>query len=113
MFIGEKLMPVALAVRVARRTMTIVREKFAFSIAYNVLGRAAGPCSDLVTPLIAAIAMSVSSLVVVANFARAAGAQRRRAGAGMTGLPFCIPIALGMGLLGLVAFLLVDARREI
>lgn len=74
-FIGEKLMPVALAVRVARKTMRIVRENFAFSIAYNLL---AVPLAlfGLVTPLIAAIAMSVSSLVVVANslrLARSAG----------------------------------------
>ncbi len=70
-FIGEKLMPVALAVRVARKTMRIVRENFAFSIAYNIL---AVPLAllGLVTPLIAAIAMSVSSLVVVANSLRLA-----------------------------------------
>lgn len=70
-FIGEKLMPVALAIRVARRTMRIVRENFAFSILYNVL---AVPLAlfGYVTPLVAAIAMSVSSLVVVANSLRLA-----------------------------------------
>ena len=70
-FIGEALMPVALAVRVARKTMRIVRENFGFSIAYNLL---AVPLAvlGLVTPLIAAIAMSVSSLVVVANSLRLA-----------------------------------------
>ncbi len=70
-FIGEALMPVALAVRVAKRTMRIVRENFAFSILYNVL---AVPLAlmGLVTPLVAAIAMSVSSLVVVANSLRLA-----------------------------------------
>lgn len=74
-FIGEKLMPVALAVRVARKTMRIVRENFAFSIAYNLL---AVPLAvfGLVTPLIAAIAMSVSSLVVVANSLRLAGSAK-------------------------------------
>ncbi|MCZ8137173.1 MAG: heavy metal translocating P-type ATPase [Porphyrobacter sp.] len=74
-FIGEKLMPVALAVRVARKTMRIVRENFAFSIAYNLL---AVPLAlfGLVTPLIAAIAMSVSSLVVVANSLRLARGAR-------------------------------------
>ncbi len=70
-FIGEALMPVALAVRVAKRTMRIVRENFAFAILYNVL---AVPLAlmGLVAPLVAAIAMSVSSLVVVANSLRLA-----------------------------------------
>jgi Cu2+-exporting ATPase len=74
-FIGEKLMPVAMAVRVARRTMQIVRQNFAFSIIYNVF---AVPLAlfGLVTPLIAAIAMSVSSLVVVANSLRLARAAK-------------------------------------
>jgi Cu2+-exporting ATPase len=74
-FIGEALMPVALAVRVARKTMRIVRENFAFSIGYNLL---AVPLAllGLVTPLVAAIAMSVSSLVVVANSLRLAGSAK-------------------------------------
>jgi Cu2+-exporting ATPase len=71
-FIGEGLMPVALAVRVAKRTMRIVRENFAFSIAYNLLAVPLA-LTGLVTPLVAAIAMSVSSLVVIANSLRLAG----------------------------------------
>jgi Cu2+-exporting ATPase len=74
-FIGEKLMPAALAVRVARKTMRIVRENFAFSIAYNLLAVPLA-LTGLVTPLIAAIAMSVSSLVVVANSLRLARAAK-------------------------------------
>ncbi len=74
-FIGEKLMPVALAIRVARRTMEIVRQNFAFAIGYNVL---AVPLAlfGYVTPLIAAIAMSLSSLVVVVNSLRLSGSAK-------------------------------------
>ncbi|MEM7666267.1 MAG: heavy metal translocating P-type ATPase [Pseudomonadota bacterium] len=74
-FIGEKLMPVALAIRVARRTMQIVRQNFGFAIGYNVL---AIPLAlfGYVTPLIAAIAMSLSSLVVVGNSLRLASAAK-------------------------------------
>lgn len=72
-FIGEPLMPVALAVRVARRTMAVVRQNFGFSIAYNVLAVPLA-LTGQVTPLVAAIAMSVSSLVVIANSLRLAGA---------------------------------------
>lgn len=74
-FVGERLMPVALAVRVARKTMAIVRENFAMAAVYNLL---AVPLAifGFVTPLIAALAMSASSLVVVGNslrLARSAG----------------------------------------
>ena len=76
-FIGEKLMPVALAIRVARRTMQIVRQNFVFAIGYNVLAVPLA-LAGLVTPLIAAIAMSLSSLVVVGNSLRLARAAETR-----------------------------------
>lgn len=74
-FIGEKLMPVSLAIKVARRTMVIVRQNFTLAIGYNAL---AVPLAlfGYVTPLIAAIAMSISSLIVVANSLRLAGSAK-------------------------------------
>lgn len=74
-FIGEALMPVALAVRVAKACMRIVRQNFGFSIVYNALAVPLA-LTGQVTPLVAAIAMSVSSLVVIANSLRLAGTAR-------------------------------------
>lgn len=70
-FVGERMMPVALAVRVARATMRVVRQNFAMAVLYNVL---AVPLAIMgyVTPLVAALAMSGSSLLVVGNSLRLA-----------------------------------------
>ena len=74
-FFGDLLMPVPQAVAAARRTMRVVRQNFAFAILYNLL---AVPLAigGWVTPLVAALAMSGSSIVVVANSLRLRSAAR-------------------------------------
>ncbi|MXO75227.1 cadmium-translocating P-type ATPase [Altererythrobacter aerius] len=74
-FVGSRLMPVADAVRVSRRTMAIVRQNIGFAVIYNVFAVPLA-IAGYVTPLIAAIAMSLSSLVVVGNSLRLARAAR-------------------------------------
>ena len=67
--LGDRVMPVVQAVRVARQTQRIVRQNFALAIGYNIV---AVPLAlfGIVTPLIAAVAMSGSSLIVVGNAMR-------------------------------------------
>jgi Cu2+-exporting ATPase len=74
-FLGDSLLPVAKAVVAARRTMSVVRQNFAIAIAYNAV---AVPLAflGLVTPLVAALAMSGSSIIVVANALRLRNAAR-------------------------------------
>ena len=66
---GEGLAPIVIAIDMARRTRNLVRQNFALALAYNVIAVPLA-VSGLVTPLIAAGAMSGSSLVVVVNALR-------------------------------------------
>ncbi len=66
---GSDLYGVPAAIVVARRTMTVMRQNFAWAAGYNV---AALPLAalGLIDPLVAAAAMALSSLAVVANSLR-------------------------------------------
>jgi Cu2+-exporting ATPase len=74
-FLGDSLSPVAAAIRAARRTMRIVRQNFAIAVAYNAVAVPLA-LAGLVTPLVAALAMSGSSVIVVANALRLRGAAK-------------------------------------
>jgi len=68
-FLRESLLAVPLALGVSRKAGTLIRENIAIAIVYNAV---AVPIAILghVTPLIAAIAMSASSLLVIGNALR-------------------------------------------
>lgn len=79
---SERLQPLLEAVATARRTLCIIRENLAWAVAYNAIALPLA-AMGLVTPLIAAAGMSISSLTVVMNALRLAKpiADRTRAAA--------------------------------
>ena len=79
-FLRDSLLAVPRAAAIAREAASLVRQNFGLAIAYNLV---AIPLAvlGLVTPLIAAAAMSLSSVIVVANALRLG--SRRLAGGGL------------------------------
>lgn len=68
-FMHESLSAVPLAIDVSRRAGRLIRENFALAIGYNVIAVPIA-IAGYATPLIAAVAMSTSSMIVVVNALR-------------------------------------------
>jgi Cu2+-exporting ATPase len=65
-FQGASLKPVVQALRIARISTRLVRQNFTLAALYNCLAIPLA-VAGYVTPLVAAVAMSLSSLIVIAN----------------------------------------------
>ncbi len=70
LFLGEKLAPVAAGAAIARKALAIMRQNLGIAVVYNMIAVPLAMAGH-VTPLIAAAAMSGSSVIVTLNALRA------------------------------------------
>lgn len=71
-FLGERLAPVLKTIEVSAQALRLMRQNLALSVIYNLFAVPLA-IAGLLTPLIAAAAMSGSSLLVTLNALRAGG----------------------------------------
>ena len=108
-FQGERLAPVLETLAVARAARRMALQNFAIAIGYNLVFVPLA-MAGLVTPLLAAIAMSASSIAVTANAVRLAHERRLSP---MTALAWLIPCALLLGLVGTGGLPVVAQQRPV
>ena len=75
-FLRDDLRSVAFAIDISRRAGRLIRQNFALAIGYNIIAVPIA-LAGLATPMIAAIAMSTSSIIVVTNALRLNGFEKR------------------------------------